>query len=89
MKVISRWLYIFSVKVDLVFLDDTDKPVEAVDSIKTLQDQAVLEKLAKDGVTVSSVTAQQSGSRPTDMKSGKTQVLMMNMSKPIFLCSYC
>ena len=42
-------------KVNLVFLDENNKPVDAVTSVKTLQDKAIQEALATSGITVANV----------------------------------
>lgn len=57
-------ILIFSVKIDLVFLDDTNKPVDALESVKILENAAVQDQLATSGVTISTVAAQESMARP-------------------------
>ncbi len=48
-------IIINSVKVDLVFVDEGNKPIDAVDSVKTLQDRSTQDALASNGVTVANV----------------------------------
>ena len=44
-----------SVKVNLVFVDDNNKPIDAVTSVKILQDKATQEALATSGITVANI----------------------------------
>ena len=72
--------FICSVKIDLVFLDDTNKPVDALDSIKILENEVIQEELAKNGATVTSVAAQESEPRPINTESSMTLRDMMSTS---------
>ena len=56
----------YSVRIDLVFLDQDNEPVDALESVKVLEDPQVQEELSRSGVTVGSVAAQESGPRPSE-----------------------
>ncbi len=59
---------VVSVMIDLVFLNNNNEPVDALESVKILDNPEVQKELAQKGVMVASVEAQESEPRPT--KSG-------------------
>ena len=54
LTILFRYIYI-SVKVNLFFVDDNNKPIDAVTSVKILQDKATQEALAMSGITVANI----------------------------------
>ena len=44
-----------SVMVSLVFVDGNNQPIDAVDSVKTLENKTTQEQLSQDGFTVAKV----------------------------------
>jgi len=54
----------------LVVLDDSNKAMEALDSLKLLQNKPTQKQLAKSGMTVSSLGTQEPKPRPSSSKDG-------------------
>jgi len=44
-----------SVKANLVFIDGDNRPIDAVDSVKTLQDETTKKQLSQNGINVANV----------------------------------
>ena len=53
-----------SVKVMLVMVDSSNRPIDALDSVKDLEDKGALEELVRSGFSVSAITAQTTEPRP-------------------------
>ena len=55
---------VFSVTVNLVFVDESNNPIDATNSIKILEDKSTQEELARNGFTASNTGLKPLVTRP-------------------------